>query len=354
MTDGPYRADAEAFRARATPTLADVARQAGVSISAVSRVLRSDPASRVSAETRQRILDAATEINYRPNFAGRALKSARTRVLGLVVPDLTNILFRELMRGAEEEAARYGYTLLLGRADGPSGTDIVERLLGEGRVDGVVVQVDDGVPTERLIASLGSGAPAVLINCRSEDFVGSVVLDDASGARLATEHLLSLGHTKIGFVNGVPRSFTAKRRHAGWKAALADAGLSMPRSYETRVGYHYEDGLIAAERLLGLPEPPTGIVVANINAAVGVLTQARGHGVAVPEDLSIVSVHDSWTGQHTCPPISAVKMPFYELGRSAARDLIDRLVNGRAVDRSILTPEPELFVRGSSAPPPRG
>ena len=150
---------------RNAATLGDVAARAGVSISAVSRVLSNAPSARVSEATRQRIVDAASELHYRPNFAGRALKSARTQVIGLVVPDLTNALFTELMHGGEDEAAARGYTLLLGRADDVRpGGEVIGRLIGENRVDGMVVQVGDSVPTAGLGSLLESGAPIVLIN----------------------------------------------------------------------------------------------------------------------------------------------------------------------------------------------
>ena len=132
--------------ATAAVTLSEVAARAGVSVSAVSKVLRGTATIRVSPETRQRILDAAQELRYRPNFAARALQAARTQVLGLVVPDLTNALFTELMHGVEDGAAAHGYTVLLGRldTDRPQ-TEVIARLLGEGRVDGLVLQATDGV-----------------------------------------------------------------------------------------------------------------------------------------------------------------------------------------------------------------
>lgn len=332
-------------------TLADVAARAGVSISAVSRVLRDDPTTRVGAETRKRIHAAAQELQYRPNFAGRALKSARTQVIGLVVPDLTNALFTELMDGVEDEAREHGYAVLLGRSnDVRLGAEVYERLLGEGRVDGLIVQVGDGVPTAGLGALLDANSPVMLINSAYPGKVSSVALDDQGGARLATEHLLELGHHRIGLVNGLPRSFTAARRAAGYEAAMADADVPVPTGYQTRLGYRPENGREALGQLLDLPKPPTAVVVANVNAAVGLLTEARGRGIRVPDDLSVVSVHDSWTAENTWPPLTAVKMQFYAMGRAAVRRLIDRLATGNAVDEVVMEPSPELVVRESAAP----
>jgi LacI family transcriptional regulator len=330
-------------------TLADVATRAGVSISAVSRVLSDSPSARVSAATRDKILRAATDLGYRPNFAARALKVARTKVVGLVVPDLTNPLFTDLLDGAESEAASLGYTLLLGRA-GEVDAEAIQRLVGEGRVDGVVVQVSDGVPPAGLGLLHDARTPIVLINSSLPGEVGSVAFDDALGARVATSHLLDLGHQRIAFANGLPRSFTAKRRRRGYLAAMADAGLVPGRTYETRLGYTVDDGRAALARLLDLPERPTAVVVANVNAAMGVLAQARHLGVRVPEDLSVVCVHDAWTAAHTWPPLTAVRMPFHEMGRTAVRAVVRRVETGEMSDDVISSPAPQLVVRESAAP----
>ena len=338
-------------RLRTMATLGDVAARAGVSISAVSRVLSNAPSARVSDATRQRILDAAQELRYRPNFAGRALKSARTQVIGLVVPDLTNALFTELMHGAEDEAADHGYTVLLGRSDDVRpGGEVIARLIGEGRVDGMAFQVGDGVLPTELEDLLDSPAPIVLINSAHPGHASSVSLDDEAGARIATEHLLELGHERVAFVNGLPRSYTAKRRRVGYKKALADAGVMVPKGYETRLGYTSDNGRAALRRLLRLEERPTGVVVANVNAAVGLLAEARSAGIRVPDDLSVVSVHDSWTAENTWPPLTAVRMQFYAMGRTAVRSVIRRIETGEVRDEVITDPRPELVVRESTAP----
>lgn len=335
-------------------TLSDVAARAGVSISAVSRVLSNHPASRVSPATRGRIVEAARELQYRPNFAGRALKSARTQVIGLVVPDLTNALFTELMHGAEDEASSRDYTVLLGRSDDVRpGGEVIERLIGEGRVDGMVVQVGDGVPPAGLGALIDDQRPIVLLNSSYPGRVGSVALDDETGARLAAEHLIGLGHERIALANGLPRSFTAKRRRVGFKAALAAAGLSVLPGYETRLGYTADNGRAALRRMVELDPAPTGIVVANVNAAVGLLAEARALGIKVPEDLSVACVHDSWTAENTWPPLTAVRMQFYAMGRTAVRSVIARIETGVMSDEVITDPAPELIIRESTAPLPR-
>ena len=332
-------------------TLGDVAARAGVSISAVSRVLSNHPSARVSPATRERIVEAAKELNYRPNFAGRALKSARTQVIGLVVPDLTNALFTELMHGAEDAARERGYTMLLGRADDVRvGGEVIARLIGEGRVDGMAVQVGDGVTPDGLGELLATPAPIVLINSRLEGHVGSVALDDEKGARIATEHLIELGHERIALVNGLPQSFTARRRRKGFLDALKDAGMVFKAEDETRLGYTADDGRAALHHVLALDPRPTGIVVANVNAAIGLIAEARTLGIHVPDDLSVVSVHDSWTAENTWPPLTTVKMQFYAMGLTAVRGVITRIETGEVADETITEPAPELIIRESTAP----
>lgn len=333
-------------------TLSDVARRAGVSISAVSRVLSDAPEARVSAETRARIKQAAADLSYRPNFAGRALKFSRTNVIALVVPDLTNAFVTDLMLGVEDEALERDYMVLLGRSeDLKPGGEMVSRLIGEGRVDGMLVQVPDHSSDAEVAELVQARYPIVFLNSIQADHAGGVVLDDERGARVATEHLLALGHRRIAMVGGLPQSYTASRRATGFGEAMAAAGLAVPPAAVTRLGYYPKEGREALRRLMAQDTPPTGLVVANINAAIGVLAEARTLGLAVPEDLSVVSVHDAWTAENTWPPLTTVKMPMYQLGRAAVSGLYGRLHGEEVRDHVVTDPAPQLVVRQSTRPP---
>lgn len=333
-------------------TLSDVAARAGVSVSAVSRVLSDAPSARVSEGTRQRIHEAAAELGYRPNFAARALKFARTNVVGLVVPDLTNAIFTELMRGVEDEAHRRGYMVLLARAEGmPEGEEPIPRLIGEGRVDGALVQVGDNMRPQDLESLVAGELPVVFVNSIHPLGVGSVVLDDERGMNLATQHLIDLGHSRIALVNGLASSDSARRREVGFRRTMADAALPVPDEYVTRLGYDPRSGGAALSELAALETPPTAIVVANVNAAHGALLEARRLGLRVPEDLSIVAVHDAWTAENAWPPLTTVRMPLYELGRTAMGAIFDRITAGTVSDVVVRDPAPQLIVRESAAPP---
>lgn len=333
------------------PTLSDVAALAGVSVSAASRVLSKAPSSRVSEATRHRIEEAARELDYHPNFAARALKFSRTNVIALVVPDLTNAIFGELMRGVEEAAAELDYMVLLAREESisPTGATIA-RLVGEGRIDGVLVQVGDQLAAEDLTGILDGKVPAVLINSLREDHVGSVILPDEAGTGLAVEHLVALGHTRIGLINGVATSDSAERRRRGFEKAMSEAGLRADPRFVTALGYEPDQGRAALRELWALAEHPTALVVANVNAALGLLVEARTLGVHVPDDLSIIAIHDAWTAANAWPPLTTVRMPLYELGKVSVAAVVARIRDGAIDDVVVLDPPPELVLRESTRP----
>lgn len=332
-------------------TLSDVAALAGVSISAASRVLSDAPATRVRPETRERIHAAARELDYRPNFAGRALKLARSNVIALIVPDLTNAVFTELMQGVQESAFGRDYMVLLGRAeDIRPGGDMIGRLIGEGRVDGMLVQLGTDADRDSVESILNAKAPVIFINSIEPGHIGAVALDDDAGARVATQHLIERGHTRIALAGGTATTFTAQRRERGFRAAMADAGLPVPEQYVTSFGYLPADGRLALRSLVSLPEPPTALFVANVNAAIGALAEARALGVRIPEELSVVAMHDAWTAENTWPPLTTVKMPLRELGARAVESLYKRLKGGELDDVVVGDPAPELILRESTAP----
>jgi LacI family transcriptional regulator len=308
-------------------TLSEIARRAGVSVSVVSRLLNGDPQVRTRDETRERVLQIAKELRYTPNHAGRALRLARTKALALIVPDVSTPLFADVLAGAQDAADEAECTLLLGRSD----------------------RISDGSDTlRRLVAN---DARFVLVTSRTPGRRGSVVLDDVAGARVATEHLLSLGHTKIGLVSGVETSDIARRREEGYRSALHDAGLRRREQWTRRLGHGPATAALAIESLMATEPRPTAVVVTNVNGAIGALTAVRALGISVPHDLSIVAYHDQWMAAHTWPPLTTVKMPYYEVGFQAVLSLTSQLAGGPAQDIVVRDPAPELVLRGSTAPP---
>jgi LacI family transcriptional regulator len=333
-------------------TLTEIARRAGVSVSVVSRVLNGDPTVRAREETRQRVLQVAKELNYTANYAGRALRLARSKTLALITPAVSSPLFSDLLAGATDAAEAEDYTLLIGWSDRiTTGSDTLRRLVGEGRVDGFVLQRSDDLSDQALENLVANDARIVLITSRTPRRHGSVILDDVAGAKLATEHLISLGHTRIGMIGGVPSSDIARRREQGYALALHEAGLRRRESLVRRTGWSAE---LAAEAITSLAEAdprPTGVVVGNVNGGIGALTALRRLGIDVPGEMSVVAYHDVWLADHTWPPLTTVKMPYYEVGVQAVRSLIAQLAGSPGQDVVVKDPPPRLVLRSSTAPP---
>ena len=330
--------------------LTDVAALAGVSPSAASRVLSGDSTVRVSDATRERVLDAARQLDYVPNHAGRSLRTSRSSTIALVVPDVTSAVFAELANGAEQEAAARGLAIVLGRAERvQKDDDWLRRMLGESRIDGVILQLPEGTEPGELEAMVGQEAPIVIINSVDEGPLSTIVLDDAEGIRTAVEHLRSLGHRELGLVGGLTGNATARRREEGFRSALEAAGLPIREDWITRLGYTGADGRSAIEALESRGPLPTGLVVANLNAALGVLAAIHARELRVPSDVSIVALHDVWYADAIWPPITTVRMPLRELGTAAVTRVVD---GGRTVTHAtVRSPEPVLVVRQSTAAP---
>ena len=334
-------------------TLSDVAARAGVSVSAVSRVLTDAPSTRVSVATRDRIKAAASDLDYHPNFAGRALRSSRSNVILLIVPDLTNALFTALMQGVEDAARERNYMVMLARAEAMhQGDDTIQNLVGEGRVDGMLVQLGDTTSAEDLAAFTDVKIPLVFINSFETGHTGAVVLENKRAAAIATEHLIGLGHQRIGLITGGSKTFTALERSRGFLDTMQAASLPVNPAHMRALGYEPRLGRQAFREIMSQENPPTALLVANINAAIGGLAEARTMGLRVPEDVSVVAIHDAWTAENTWPPLTTVKLPLYELGRRAVQSFWECLDIGTSKNTIITDPAPELVVRESTGPVP--
>ncbi|GAA1208272.1 LacI family DNA-binding transcriptional regulator [Rhodoglobus aureus] len=328
--------------------ISDVAALAGVSASAVSRVLSGDPSLRVSASTRERVIAAAKELAYVPNHAARSLRTSRSRTIALVVPDVNSAVFAELASGAEDEAASRGLAIVLARAERlTDGSDWLRRMLGEARIDGVILQLPDGPSTIDLESMAVGGTRIVVINSLDSGQFSTVVLDDAAGIRTAVEHLRAAGHTEIGLVGGHQDSATGRRREASFLAVIREAGLPVRNQWITDFGYSGAEGRAAMEVIAANGAIPTALVVANLNAALGVLATASTLGLRVPTDISIVALHDVWYADATWPPITTVRMPLSQLGATAVARLMDGDPTSITHD-TVSSPEPVLVVRQST------
>ena len=335
--------------------LVDVANAADVSISVVSRIRNADPSLRVAAKTRERVLAAAKELRYQPNHAARALRLSKNSAIALLTPDYANAIFSEIARGVEEEADIRNLSVLINRANAVESADgWLRRIVEEGRADGIILQAPDGVTKEGLEKLISGTLPIILINSRDDSKLSHIIFDDAGAVELALEHLFSLGHEKIGFLGGEVSSPTGARRFAGFVSGMKRKKLAVNLEWVTRIGYTGVDGRKAVSQIFNKSDHPTALIVANANAALGALAQIHTLGLRVPEDISLVSIHDIWFADATWPPITAVKMPNYELGKLAIGMLLKQMETG-IIEKIILTNPPnQLVVRSSTSKAPIG
>lgn len=326
--------------------LVDVARRAGVSASIASRILNDDPGVRATAGTRARVFTSAADLGYIPNRVARSLRLSRAGAVGLLLPDVNNSVDQDLVRGASDAAEENDIILLLGRSERlRPASEQLRRLASDGRVDGLLVQSED-LPVKARRSD--DRLPTLQVISRYQDTEGSVLLDDGGGARVAVEHLVELGHTRLGLIGGRRSTDTARRRERGFRESLATAGLTSRTDWITRLGYTPEDGAAAFHILMQASPRPTALVVSNVNAALGAVLSARELGVRVPDDISLVSIHDSTAAVYCWPPLTTVRMPLYDLGRRSVVHLLELISGGTVGDVVIDSPAPELVRRGSA------
>lgn len=328
--------------------LAEVARKVGVSEATVSRVLNGKPG--VSEATRQAVLTALDVLGYeRPT----KLRGERARLVGLVLPELSNPIFPAFAEVVGGALAQQGFTPVLctQTAGGITEADYVELLLGQ-HVSGIVfaggnyAQRDAShAHYERLTRR---NLPAVLINASIETLpFPRVACDDEVAVEQALGHLLSLGHTKIGMVLGPVDHVPSERKLNAARAMAARTGVDLGPDRVVRSAYSLESGQAAAARLLRVGV--TGIICASDPLALGAIRAVRRAGLQVPDDVSVVGYDDSALMNCTDPPLTTVRQPIEPMGR-AAIDLLVAQINGAAVTQDELLYEPELVVRGSTAP----
>ena len=332
------------------PSINDVARAAGVSKGAVSFALNDRPG--VAPQTRQRILAVAAELGWTPSPRARALAVRKALAVGLVVarpPDIfrADAFFPAFISGLETVLSQHGHALLLMVAEHDD-DQTYRTLAREGRVDGVFVtdlRVDD--PRPALLAELGL-CSVVVGPPLADGTVPTVGVDDAPGIRAAVDHLVSLGHTRIGHVSGPLSMVHGLSRRTAWADALAAAGL--PQGPCLEADFSARSGAEATSTILDLPEPPTAIVYANDLMATAGLALAVSRSISVPQQLSVTGFDDVEISAHLQPPLTSVATDVSAWGRAAATRLL-ALIHGQEPPEVDLPPA-RLVVRGSSGPPP--
>jgi DNA-binding LacI/PurR family transcriptional regulator len=329
------------------PTIIDVARRAGVSKSLVSRVLRG--ASRVSPGRAEAVMAAAAELGYRPNAVARSLVQRRSFTVGVVVSDLHNLFFAEILDGIGALASRCGYRALIatGQRDPSSEAAALEMLL-QLRTDGLILA--GAVVSAEVVRAASRSVPVALVTSAIRvSGVDTVGTDDVRGARLAVEHLAGLGHRRIGLIDGGRGAGAAERRR-GYEEAMR--GLGLEQQVRVAAGdFTEEGGYRGARQLLEGGQRPTAICAGNDLAAVGALNAIEEAGLQVPADVSVVGYDNTALAALRHVSLTTVHQPRREIGEQAMALLLRRIERPRSRATRLLL-KPSLVVRSTAAPPP--
>lgn len=333
--------------------LKDIAARAGVSVMTVSKVLRDAPDISISTKTRVKLI--AQQMGYVPDSIAQGLRTRTTKLIGLVVPAVTNPVFGPAIVAIEEQAHAMGYQVLLAHSmNDPAREDLVIRRLLSRRVDGFIIcPVYRLAPAAAVYDDLAeSGTPVVLLGHKAPfcSQFPSVESDDIQGGCDAAQHLLQLGHRRIAFFAGSTVSPWSQERLEGYKRALRHAGREVDESLIFNAGTSIQDGEKAALQMLGEGARVTAIQACNDLVAIGAARVLAGQGVRIPGDVSLVGFGNFLISEHFQPPLTTIRQPKYRLG-AAAMETMRKMLRREPVDNHRLPAD--LIVRASTAPPPQ-
>lgn len=337
-------------------TIKDVAEQAGVSLKTVSRVINNEPS--VHALTREKVRRAIAALGYQPDPSARSLRSTRAYALGLIYDNPNPHYIISMQSGVLTACREQGYVLQIHPCDSssPKLADELIGLVAHARLAGLVLAPPMSEQAE-LIAQLTAANVRFMriISAREDPGDGQpcVYVDDRDAAYAITEHLIQLGHTRIGFLWGGRDHRSSPERYQGYEDALKDYGIALDRELVLPGDYSFDDGFRGARKLLALANRPTAIFGSNDEIAAGVLAAAHSGGISVPWELSIAGFEDSPFSKQSWPALTTARQATEEIAHAAAYRLIRNLqheANGEPLDLSGQGFSPELVVRGSTAP----
>lgn len=325
--------------------LADVAKLAGVSSALVSRIVNEDPTLRVRPETRETVQAAIAMLNYAPHPSARALRNAQTGLLGFALYGVNDPLYVEMVDAAQAEAARRNHSvILMNIGELAQRRDAFHAMVLGRRVDGLLIHGGHG-RGEGGLQEIARDIPSVMFNADAAEGLCTVRFDDARAAELATEHLIELGHREIVFLGDV--GGTSDRRYAGYRRAMTRSGL-LP-SPPLVAGLSPDETHRATRQFLDSGVEVSAFVAMSTTGALGVHSALVAHGLRIPDDVSLISVHDTWFATHLNPPLTTVALPLDQMGEVAVSLLLDQIRTPVEGETVIDDPAPRLVLRGSTA-----
>ena len=327
--------------------IADVAKKAGVCITTVSRVLNNH--TQVRQANREKVLQAIKELGYNPNAAARALSKGTNETLGVVIRTLNDPYWADLVERIEQAALDNGYLVVLAVVNDKDFNMEKRwaRIFSEGRTDGMIL-VSPQKEADYLMDLKESDFPVVLVdNNRGDWDLPSVVVDNVEGGRLATRHLLDLGHTRIAHIVGRTEYSAARDRLEGYRAAYEEVGVAVPEDLVGYGNYDFQEAQRITTEWLSLRERPTAIFAFDDVMAMAVMNAARSLGVGIPEELSLVGFDDSPVCDWLLPPLTSVRQPAEAMAEQAVSTVL-RYIKNRPPRQKVCVVSPRLTVRQST------
>lgn len=316
-------------------TIYDVAREAGVSMATVSRVVNGNP--NVKPTTRKKVMSAIERLGYRPNAVARGLASKKTTTVGVIIPDVSSLLYAELARGIEDIATMYKYNIILCDSDHrlEKELQLINTLL-EKQVDGLLFMGSE-IKEDHLHAFSTASVPTVLAATRDADnILPAVSIDHMQAAYEATQSLLAHGHKRIAMI-GSPANdpLGGLLRMEGFKKALQDAGIAPDEALIESGNYRYDSGLRIMNAFLQLPEPPTAVFAASDEMAIGAIHAVQDNGLSVPGDVEVIGYDNIRLAEMVRPRLTTVVQPIYDIGAVAMR-LLTKYMNNETVEEHVV------------------
>jgi LacI family transcriptional regulator len=328
-------------------TIREVAQRAGVSYQTVSRVINNHPM--VAASTRALVREAIAELDYHPNAQAVGLSRNRADIIGVITHSIASPFFAQIVDGTAQALQAQGRFMLLGSAGMSTQLETIASLQRSRRIDGMIIILPLSTSLEAAQQLAVSQFPLVLVDLQYNIDANYIAIDNRQGAYYATEHLIQLGHRRIGLISGPLVQPVAHLRIAGYKDALEAYGLPIEPQLIVTGDFANSGGEAGAVQFLSLDDPPTAIFACNDQMAFGTVRTLRRRGLRVPDDISVIGFDDIAEASISYPPLTTIRQPLREMGRLAA-DYICRVIDGVEKGRLQMTLSTELIVRQSTAP----